>query len=77
MDGLPCPLVEERYETNLARSAAVLNAVDRALDRLSEGTYGRCETCGAPVLDSHLERDPTQCLCEQHLSLDETAPPPA
>jgi len=62
-------LVEERYESELARSAAVLDGVDRALEILSEGTYGQCETCGAPVLDADLERDPTRRVCEQHLVL--------
>jgi RNA polymerase-binding transcription factor DksA len=61
--------VEERYEDELTRSAAVLDGVDRALQRLSEGTYGSCETCGAPVLDADLEADPTRRMCEQHLSL--------
>ncbi|MGO9853960.1 MAG: hypothetical protein ACLPYY_02800 [Acidimicrobiales bacterium] len=59
--------MEERYESELARSAAVLDGVDRALELLSEGAYGRCETCGAPVLDADLERDPTRRACEQHL----------
>jgi hypothetical protein len=63
----PCPSVEERYESELARSAAVLDGVDRALELLSEGAYGRCEACGAPVLDADLERDPTRRACEQHL----------
>ncbi len=61
--------MEEHYETELARSSAVLDGVDRALERLSEGTYGTCETCGAPVREADLERDPTRRLCEQHLAL--------
>ncbi len=65
---LPCPFVEERYESELARSSSVLNGVDRALERLSDGTYGQCETCGAPILEADLERDPTRRLCEQHLT---------
>jgi RNA polymerase-binding transcription factor len=60
--------VEERYEAELARSAAVLDGVDHALERLSEGTYGQCETCGAPILDADLERDPARRLCGQHLA---------
>ena len=60
--------MEERYEAELTRASAVLDGVDRALERLSEGTYGRCETCGAPVPDADLERDPTRRMCEQHLS---------
>ena len=61
--------MEERYETELTRSAAVLDGVDRALERLSEGTYGSCEACGAPILDADLERDPARRMCEQHLTL--------
>jgi RNA polymerase-binding transcription factor DksA len=60
--------MEEHYESDLARSAAVLDDVDRALERLSEGTYGQCEACSAPVLETDLERDPTRRMCEQHLS---------
>ena len=59
--------MEERYESELTRSAAVLDGVDRALELLSEGAYGRCDTCGAPVLDADLEHDPTRRSCEQHL----------
>jgi len=45
--------------------------VDRALERLSEGSYGSCETCGAPILGADLESDPTRRRCEQHLALGE------
>jgi RNA polymerase-binding transcription factor DksA len=63
--------VEERYESELARSAAVLDGVDDALERLSAGGYGACVTCGSPILDADLERDPLRRFCEQHLALDE------
>jgi RNA polymerase-binding transcription factor DksA len=61
--------VDERYETGLARAAAVLDGVDDALDRLSAGTYGTCLTCGTPVRDADLETDPARRHCEQHLAL--------
>ena len=61
--------VEERYEFELARSAAVLDGVDQALERLSLGGYGSCVTCGSVILDADLERDPTRRFCEQHLAL--------
>jgi RNA polymerase-binding transcription factor DksA len=61
--------VEERYEFELAQSARVLDSVDRALERLSEGTYGSCEACGAPILGADLTADPTRRVCEQHLAL--------
>ncbi len=66
---LPCSVVEEHYEAELTRSSGVLDEVDRALERLSEGGYGTCGTCGAPILDADLERDPTRRMCEQHLTV--------
>jgi RNA polymerase-binding transcription factor DksA len=61
--------VDERYESELARAGAVLNSVDEALTRLSEGAYGSCATCGSPIPDALLEQDPARGLCEQHLPL--------
>ncbi len=61
--------VDERYESELGRAAAVLDSVDAALARLSEGAYGSCVTCGSPIPDASLEQDPTRTLCEQHLPL--------
>jgi DnaK suppressor protein len=65
------PVMEERYEYELTQSAAVLDGVDSALERLSDGNYGSCETCGAPILGADLEGDPTLRRCEQHLALSE------
>lgn len=61
--------MEERHESELAQSARALDDVDRALERLSEGVYGSCETCGAPILEADLAADPTRRVCEQHLAL--------
>jgi DnaK suppressor protein len=61
--------MEERYESELTRSATVLDGVDRALERMSTGTYGTCEACGAGILPADLERDPTRRHCEQHLEI--------
>ena len=62
--------MEERYESELTRSATVLDGVDEALERLSVGGYGACATCGSPILDADLERDPTRRFCEQHLPFE-------
>jgi RNA polymerase-binding transcription factor DksA len=62
--------VDERYEAELARSTRVLDDVDRALERLSQGTYGRCEICATPIRPEDLSADPTRWACEQHLALD-------
>ena len=67
--GYPARSWRSATKTELTRAAAVLDGVDRALERLSDGTYGQCETCGAPILDADLERDPTRRMCEQHLTL--------
>ena len=67
--------MEERYEDDLAQSQRVLDDVDRALERLTEGTYGSCETCGAPIFGADLEADPTRRVCEQHLALDPATGP--
>ena len=36
-----------------------LDAVDQALDRLADGTYGTDEVTGEPIPDDVLETDPT------------------
>jgi RNA polymerase-binding transcription factor len=40
-----------------------LAEVEAAVRRLEAGTYGLCETCGAPVGDERLEARPTARLC--------------
>ena len=66
--------MEERYEFQLAQSTRVLDDVDVALQRLSDGSYGTCEACGAPIQGADLEADPTRRVCEQHLSPQSSAP---
>ena len=60
--------MEERYESELAQSALVLDDVDRALVRLSDGTYATCENCGAPIDEADLASDPTRRLCREHMA---------
>ena len=45
-------------------SEQVLRAIDVALQRIEEGTYGTCETCGKPISEERLEAIPyaTQCI---------------
>jgi DnaK suppressor protein len=37
--------------------------VDRAIDKLRDGTYGTCDVCGTPVGDERLEALPWAVLC--------------
>ncbi len=41
----------------------LLDAVESALDRLDDGTYGTCATCGQPIDDARLRADATALEC--------------
>ena len=43
-----------------------LDEIEAALARLSDGTYGRCETCGRPIPTGRLEARPTATRCVEH-----------
>lgn len=42
---------------------AVLNDVERALEKLAENTYGSCDGCGADIPPERLEALPWAVLC--------------
>ena len=48
--------IERRREAELARIAG-------ALERLEQGEYGSCVTCGEPIAPKRLELDPATPLC--------------
>jgi DnaK suppressor protein len=43
--------------------AATLEDVDRALQKLDDGTYGVCDRCGALIPEERLEARPWTSLC--------------
>ena len=43
-----------------------LDEVERALAKLDDGTYGRCETCGEPIAPARLEAMPAARFCINH-----------
>jgi RNA polymerase-binding protein DksA len=45
------------------RSTRQLEAVDAALVRLDEGTFGTCRNCGRPIAEQRLEARPWAPLC--------------
>jgi RNA polymerase-binding transcription factor len=56
--------VERISSTAAARSiAAALAEADRALGKVEEGTYGRCDGCGRPITAERLEAMPSATLC--------------
>ncbi|MET7455794.1 TraR/DksA C4-type zinc finger protein [Streptomyces sp. NPDC005574] len=47
----------------LSRSREQLAELDRALDRLTRGDYGRCEECGEAIPEARLEARPGATKC--------------
>lgn len=48
--------VEAMHDGELAR-------IDAALERIEAGSYGECESCGAPIGTARLEAYPTAVRC--------------
>lgn len=48
-----------------------LEAVNRALERIIEGTYGKCLQCGCDIVLARLEAMPTTAFCVSCQSLKE------
>ena len=45
------------------QTQAHLREVDAAAERLADGSYGRCETCGQPIGDDRLRARPVARTC--------------
>ena len=41
----------------------MLRAIDEALERIDEGSYGKCESCGKPISKERLKAIPHASLC--------------
>jgi DnaK suppressor protein len=46
-----------------AQARAAAAEIDRALDKIRNGTYGLCEQCGQPIPDARLQALPQAALC--------------
>jgi len=56
--------VERLNTTAMARSVTKsLADIDRALAKITEGTYGVCDSCGDPIPANRLEALPATSLC--------------
>jgi DnaK suppressor protein len=55
---------EREHELSLANNSRDLLAqVERAMQRLDQGTYGVCESCGNPIGKARLQAFPRATLC--------------
>jgi len=50
----------------LGRLQETLTDVDRALAKLDDGTYGKCEVCGEDIGDARLDALPASRYCINH-----------
>jgi len=50
----------------------ILKAIDDALERMRNGTYGICEVCGKEIEEERLEAVPWTTLCIQHAKEQES-----
>lgn len=52
-----------RIQTNILETQRLLTQIKRALDNITEGTYGTCENCGKPIDQARLDVFPMATLC--------------
>ncbi len=58
------------YENNTAlvqELESQLRNVDAALEKISKGTYGTCETCDKPIETDRLDANPSAKTCKAHM----------
>lgn len=67
---------EQELTLNLLGSEkVVLEQIEAALKRIEEGTFGRCEECGAGIPKARLEAIPYAALCVKCASREEKQKP--
>ena len=57
----------ERITTTVTARALTKSVaqIDRALEKVEDGTYGVCDTCGTEIPEERLEAIPATSLCVQ------------
>ncbi len=61
----------EQMGVMLQNVESLLRKVDRALEKLRDGTYGLCDRCGREIAAPRLEALPSACLCLQCQDLED------
>ncbi|WP_377704968.1 TraR/DksA family transcriptional regulator [Pseudoduganella sp. UC29_71] len=62
-DAAQADLLGEHDLAMLHQECRQLEAVELALARLADGSYGRCVHCGQPVSPARLQAQPSAALC--------------
>jgi DnaK suppressor protein len=56
--------ISRRNDIGVGTTLEVTEAkLERALAKLEEGSYGRCDSCGGPIARGRLEAAPESALC--------------
>ena len=56
--------ISRRNDIGVGNSLLVTEEkLERALAKLEEGSYGRCDSCGGPIAPGRLEAAPESSLC--------------
>lgn len=76
-DDDPADTGSANYERERAQSLAlharrILQQIDHALEKMDDGSYGRCERCGEWIEVERLEAIPYATLCLEDKRRDET-----
>lgn len=60
-------IYEYKQEAHLTKEALEerIRAINKALDKINNGTYGICENCGKLIEEPRLKIDPTIYLCRE------------
>jgi RNA polymerase-binding transcription factor DksA len=71
VDQHPADLGTETFEREkdlsiLESTDGQLRDIDRAFERLEDGSYGTCEVCGRPIGDERLRARPATRFCVEH-----------
>lgn len=53
-------------EAILAKLAAQLTNVDKALEKIEKGTYEKCDVCNEEIPEARLEANPASLTCIKH-----------
>jgi RNA polymerase-binding transcription factor DksA len=59
----------EDYEENqgiVNKLALQLSSVEKALDKVKNGTYGKCDVCGEEIPEARLDANPASITCIKH-----------
>ncbi len=70
----PDPIDQAEVTTERENEVAILEALEsqydavlKALKRIDDGTYGKCEVCGASIAPERLEANPAATTCTLHM----------